>query len=288
MLAGLLVPERPVGNMYFAAWSHNVISNTVNLSNDLKMGEYRKYSQKRKKLLVQPLTDSAVKIPPRVMFLTQCWGTIFGGFISYVLMVSIVTQNADVLTNSDGNASWSGATMQSYNTNATAWAMAAYLYKAGQTYFLVPVGIAVGAALVVAHRIFAHVCLHPLRSILETFEPQLTTASVRAEHPWRCHFRSQLASAHPVRWLHPLQPVADLRHPDLDLVRFLRAVLPAQLQARLLQGVRLHDNGRVRRSQSLRAVHHVVRCLRRCWGIASIPAVVGQQCCRQLRLVPCA
>ena len=38
-----MVPERPVGNMYFAAWSHNVISNTVNLSNDLKMGEYRKY-----------------------------------------------------------------------------------------------------------------------------------------------------------------------------------------------------------------------------------------------------
>ena len=42
MLAGLMLPERPVGNMYFAAWSHNVILNTVNLCNDLKMGEYRK------------------------------------------------------------------------------------------------------------------------------------------------------------------------------------------------------------------------------------------------------
>ena len=41
MLAGLIIPERPIGNMYFAAWSHNVISNAVNLSNDLKMGEYR-------------------------------------------------------------------------------------------------------------------------------------------------------------------------------------------------------------------------------------------------------
>ena len=40
-MAGLILPERPVGNMYFAAWSHNVISNAVNLSNDLKMGEYR-------------------------------------------------------------------------------------------------------------------------------------------------------------------------------------------------------------------------------------------------------
>lgn len=43
MLAGLILPGRPIGNMYFAAWSHNVISNAVNLSNDLKMGEYREY-----------------------------------------------------------------------------------------------------------------------------------------------------------------------------------------------------------------------------------------------------
>lgn len=43
MLAGLILPGRPVGNMYFAAWSHNVISNAVNLSNDLKMGEYREH-----------------------------------------------------------------------------------------------------------------------------------------------------------------------------------------------------------------------------------------------------
>lgn len=41
MIAGLALPGRPVGNMYFAAWSHNVITNTVNLCNDLKMGEYR-------------------------------------------------------------------------------------------------------------------------------------------------------------------------------------------------------------------------------------------------------
>lgn len=43
MIAGLLVPERPVGNMYFAAWSHNVIATCVQLSNDLKMGEYRRF-----------------------------------------------------------------------------------------------------------------------------------------------------------------------------------------------------------------------------------------------------
>lgn len=40
-MAGLMLPGRPIGNMYFSAWSHNVINNTVMLCNDLKMGEYR-------------------------------------------------------------------------------------------------------------------------------------------------------------------------------------------------------------------------------------------------------
>ncbi|KAK3294114.1 OPT oligopeptide transporter protein-domain-containing protein [Chaetomium fimeti] len=112
MLAGLILPERPIGNMYFAAWSHNVISNTVNLSNDLKMGEY-------------------LKIPPRVMFLTQIYGTILGG-------------------------SWSGATVQAYNTNATSWALAKYLYAGGGLYEMVPIGLAIGFGIVAAHRVFAH------------------------------------------------------------------------------------------------------------------------------------
>lgn len=41
MIAGLAIPGKPVGNMYFNAFSHNVINTAVNLSNDLKMGEYR-------------------------------------------------------------------------------------------------------------------------------------------------------------------------------------------------------------------------------------------------------
>lgn len=135
MLAGLMLPGRPVGNMYFAAWSHNVIFNAVNLCNDLKMGEY-------------------LKIPPRVMFLTQIYGTILGGFINYAVMISIVSNNRALLADGDGNSSWSGATLQSYNTNATSWALASYLYKIGGRYQLVPVGLAVGAGLVVVHRIF--------------------------------------------------------------------------------------------------------------------------------------
>ncbi|KAK0610102.1 OPT oligopeptide transporter protein-domain-containing protein [Bombardia bombarda] len=137
LLAGLLVPERPIGNMYFAAWSHNVISNCVNLCNDLKLGEY-------------------LKIPPRVMFLTQIYGTILGGFINYAIMITIVGSNRDLLVNSDGNSSWSGATVQAYNTNATTWALAKYLYGGGGKYEIVPIGLGIGAAIVAIHRIIYH------------------------------------------------------------------------------------------------------------------------------------
>lgn len=138
MIAGLAIPGRPVGNMYFAAWSHNVIANTVNLSNDLKLGEY-------------------LKIPPRTMFLTQIYGTILGGFINYAVMISIVNGNRDLLVNSNGSSSWSGATIQSYNTNAASWALAKYLYKTGAPYAMVPIGLPIGFGIVAMHRVIVHV-----------------------------------------------------------------------------------------------------------------------------------
>lgn len=88
------------------------------------------------------------------MFLTQVWGTVLGGFVSYVVMISIVTGNRELLADGDGNSSWSGATIQSYNTNATSWALASKLYKLGAQYQLVPFGLLVGAGLVILHRIF--------------------------------------------------------------------------------------------------------------------------------------
>lgn len=139
MLAGLLIPGKPIGNMYFAAWSHNVIANAVNLSNDLKLGEYRKsiilenplfpYSQVQTRGtwcgighhirsyttgLKQRLMRICVlvKVPPRVMVVTQVWGTVLGGFINYAVMISVVNGNRELLVDGNGDSSWSGATMQ--------------------------------------------------------------------------------------------------------------------------------------------------------------------------------
>lgn len=96
------------------------------------------------------------------MFLTQIYGSVLGGFINYVVMISIVNGNRELLVNGNGDASWSGATIQSFNTNASSWALAQYLYKSGRTYSMIPIGLAIGAGLVLAHRILAHVRYNPL------------------------------------------------------------------------------------------------------------------------------
>ena len=77
MVAGAIIPGRLVANLYvsrtsddisclnwigtikFSMWSHDVVDTSLSLAADLKIGQY-------------------LKIPPRVMFLTQVWGTIFG------------------------------------------------------------------------------------------------------------------------------------------------------------------------------------------------------------------
>ena len=45
MLAGLIIPGSPVGNMYFALWSHNIVQCAVDLCSAMKKGNYRKYHQ---------------------------------------------------------------------------------------------------------------------------------------------------------------------------------------------------------------------------------------------------
>jgi hypothetical protein len=91
------------------------------------------------------------------MFLTQVWGTVFGAFINYVVMISIVNQHRDLLLNSNGNYAWSGATFQSLNNQATTWALSADLYSSGSRYILVPVGLALGFVAVFLHRVIVHV-----------------------------------------------------------------------------------------------------------------------------------
>lgn len=97
------------------------------------------------------------------MFLTQIYGTALGAIINYVVMISIVNSQFNLLANTNGNSTWSGAVLQSYNTNATSWALAKYLYTIGSTYSIVPLGMVIGAGIVVIQRILAIVSVAAIR-----------------------------------------------------------------------------------------------------------------------------
>nr|AGA20378.1 oligopeptide transporter 7 [Phanerodontia chrysosporium] len=125
MVAGAINPGRPVANLYFSMWSHDVVSTSLSLAGDLKVGQY-------------------LKIPPRVMFLTQVWGTILGAIVNYAVMVSIVDAQRDILLDPIGTQVWSGQYVQSLNSAAVTWSLAKELYSPSGPYFVIPMGLIIG------------------------------------------------------------------------------------------------------------------------------------------------
>ena len=147
-------------------WSHDVVSTSILLAGDLKIGQYRTCILTR--LVSYPSTWNwfPVKIPPRVMVITQLWGTLLGCFISYAVMTTIVDNQRDILLDPVGTNVWStlpshlcltkprrpmlntfpflgGQTVQSLNSAAVTWSLAGQLYGRGGPYVWVPVGLVI-------------------------------------------------------------------------------------------------------------------------------------------------
>ncbi|KAG6812896.1 hypothetical protein H0H92_015631 [Tricholoma furcatifolium] len=125
MIAGAINPGRPVANLYFSMWSHDVVAQSIGLAGDLKIGQY-------------------LKIPPRVMFLTQVWGTILGAIINYVVMVSVVDAQREILLQPQGSNVWSGQVTQTLNSAAVTWSLAKELYGRNGPYLVIPLGLVIG------------------------------------------------------------------------------------------------------------------------------------------------
>ncbi|TFK82027.1 oligopeptide transporter [Polyporus arcularius HHB13444] len=125
MVAGAVNPGKPVANLYFSMWSHDVVSTSIGLAQDLKMGQY-------------------LKIPPRAMFLTQIWGTLLGAVVNYVVMISVVDAQRDILLDPRGTNVWSGQEVQSLNSAAVTWSLAKQLYGPHGPYIWIPLGLVFG------------------------------------------------------------------------------------------------------------------------------------------------
>ncbi|KAI1097469.1 putative OPT peptide transporter Mtd1 [Jackrogersella minutella] len=151
MVAGAVHPGLPLANLYFSSWSHQVILLAVNLANWLKVGQY-------------------TKVPHRVMFATQIYGTLLGAGLNYAVMTTIVNNQREILLDPVGNNIWSGSIMQSLNSQAVTWALAKQMYGISGRYVIVPLGFVIGVALPVLHwgviKVFPPVRKWPINTAL--------------------------------------------------------------------------------------------------------------------------
>lgn len=85
-----------------------------------------------------------LKIPPRVLFIAQIWGTLLGAFVNYAVMAAIVSAQKETLLDPVGTSVWAGQAVQSLNSQAVTWSLAGKIYGL-HGYVWVPVGLLLGA-----------------------------------------------------------------------------------------------------------------------------------------------
>lgn len=139
MLAGYMFPLRPLANMYFTTYTYNTLSQAYLLLRDLKLAQHNKLS-------------------PKVAFTTQIIGCLFGALLNYVMMLSIVKNQAAILISIEGTNIWSGSNIQYFNSQAIAWAIAPKIFSIGAKYQWVTIGYLIGffvpLPLYLMHRFF--------------------------------------------------------------------------------------------------------------------------------------
>ncbi|MCJ1399097.1 hypothetical protein MMC11_002299 [Xylographa trunciseda] len=126
MIGGYLHPGYPVANMYFTLFGYNAVVQGQLLLKDLKIAQY-------------------AKLPPRVTFTVQLIGTLVGAIFNYVMMISIVDNQREILLSIEGTNIWSGQNVQQYNSQAIAWGgLAKYMFSVGGRYEWVTLAFLVG------------------------------------------------------------------------------------------------------------------------------------------------
>ncbi|EKJ69563.1 hypothetical protein FPSE_10274 [Fusarium pseudograminearum CS3096] len=141
MLAGYMFPGRPLANMYFTSYTYNAISQGFLLLRDLKLAQQNKLS-------------------PKATFTTQVIGCCLGALLNYVMMISIIDNQAPTLKSAEGTNIWSGAQIQQFNTLAIAWSIAPRMFSIGARYQWVTIAFFIGflapLPFYIAHRFFPH------------------------------------------------------------------------------------------------------------------------------------
>lgn len=125
MIAGYCHPNRPIANMYFTIFGYQSIWQGQLLLKDLKLAQFAHLS-------------------PRTTFFAQLLGSTAGAIFNYIIMVSIVDNQATILKSVEGSNIWSGQNLQQYNSLAVAWSLANDMFSVGGRYQWITLSFLVG------------------------------------------------------------------------------------------------------------------------------------------------
>ncbi|KAG2183457.1 hypothetical protein INT43_006463 [Umbelopsis isabellina] len=152
LIGGYVMPGKPVANMWFTLYGYNTIGQATSMIVDLKIGHY-------------------MKIPPRALFSAQIAGTIIGGLLNYIMMLSIVENQREILLSPQGTNIWSGQNVQQFNSGAVTWGGLAHeLFSPGKIYYPVAwsflVGFLVPVPFYLLHRRFPKVGFNTINTAI--------------------------------------------------------------------------------------------------------------------------
>ena len=127
MLAGYLFPGKPLANFYFTCYTYNTLQQGELLAKDMKLAQY-------------------AHLPPRCTYLVQVIGAVVGALFNWIMMISIVQNQSDILKSIQGTNIWSGQNIQQFNTLAIAWSIADKMFSVGARYQWVTISFLTGFA----------------------------------------------------------------------------------------------------------------------------------------------
>lgn len=106
LICGYMLPGRPIANVTFKCYGYMAQYQALLFTADLKLGHY-------------------LKIPPRLMFAAQCWGTIIGAIINYAVLDSIISSKREYLDGTvvDPTGQWSGRNSHIFYTASIIWGL---------------------------------------------------------------------------------------------------------------------------------------------------------------------
>ncbi|KAI5237529.1 OPT superfamily oligopeptide transporter [Aureobasidium subglaciale] len=111
MLAGYLFPGRPLANFYFTCFTYNTTSQATLLAKNLRLPH----------TFAEYLHDA-----------------------DWIMMQSVVQNQAEILTSIEGTNIWSGQNIQQFNTLAIAWSIASRMFSVGSRYEWVTLSYFIG------------------------------------------------------------------------------------------------------------------------------------------------